>query len=132
MLFQSHESNGESMAKCPSPFQNAEESLHYENLFDVDPRELHKVLKDVIVIDVRQPEEYKGDGHIPGAKLMVLDTIPARLFELPKDKTIVFVCRSGGRSARAAAYAIENGITNVVNLKGGMLLWSELHLPTEI
>ena len=52
--------------------------------------------------------------------------------EIPKDKTVVFVCRSGGRSARATAHALEHGYTNVYNLKGGMILWNELHLETEV
>ena len=54
-----------------------------------------------------------------------------RLAELPENKTIVFVCRSGGRSARAAHLSIENGFKNVFNLKGGMILWNELHYNTE-
>jgi hydroxyacylglutathione hydrolase len=62
---------------------------------------------------------------------MVLDDLAETLNTLPKDKTIVFVCRSGGRSAKATHLATQNGYTHVYNLKGGMLLWNELHLPTE-
>lgn len=113
-------------------FESREENLHYEGVIDIDPKELLKVKDQVVMIDVRQPEEFTGElGHIPGAKLMVLDTIPDHLQELPKDKSVVFVCRSGGRSARAASFAMANGYKNVFNLKGGMLLWNELHLPTE-
>jgi hydroxyacylglutathione hydrolase len=113
-------------------FESREENLHYHGVFDVDPKELVKKKDEVVVIDVRQPEEFTGElGHIPGSKLIVLDTLPEHLDELPKNKTIVFVCRSGGRSARAAAYALSEGFKDVYNLKGGMLLWNELHLPTE-
>ena len=77
--------------------------------------------------------QFHGDlGHIPNAKLIVLNTIPNKLSEIPKDKTVVFVCRSGGRSARATAHALEHGYTDVYNLKGGMILWNELHLETEM
>ena len=113
-------------------FENAEENLHYEGIHDVDPRDLAKQMKNVHLVDVREPDEYKGElGHIPGAELHPLGNIDEWCPSLPKNKTIVFVCRSGGRSARAAAFASEHGFKNIFNLKGGMLLWNELHLPTE-
>ncbi|MFN7727948.1 MAG: rhodanese-like domain-containing protein [Bdellovibrio sp.] len=113
-------------------FETREENLHYEGVFDIDPKELMNLKDQVCMIDVRQAEEFTGElGHIPGAQLIVLDTLPDHLDELPKDKTIVFVCRSGGRSARATSFAMAQGYKDVFNLKGGMLLWNELHLPTE-
>lgn len=113
-------------------FETKEENLHYEGVLDIDPRELAQKKDQVALIDVRQPEEFTGDlGHIPGSQLIVLDTLADHLNEIPKDRTVVFVCRSGGRSARATSFAIEHGFQNVYNLKGGMILWNELHLPTE-
>ena len=113
-------------------FENAEENLHYEGIHDVDPRDLARQTQNVCLVDVREPDEYKGElGHIPGALLKPLGNIEDWCSELPKDKTIVFVCRSGGRSARAASYASGQGFKHIFNLKGGMLLWNELHLPTE-
>ena len=114
-------------------FETKEDSLHFEGVFDIDPRELVNKLEKVALIDVRQPEEFTSDlGHIPGATLIVLDTLPENMDKIPKNKTVVFVCRSGGRSARAASFATEQGFTNVYNLKGGMILWNELHFETEI
>lgn len=119
-------------------FNTKEENLHFHGVIDIDPKELATMLEDssqqkqIQLIDVRQPDEFNGDlGHIPGATLMVLDTLPDLVDKVDKDKTVVFVCRSGGRSARAAAYFQSLGYKNVFNLKGGMLLWSELHLETE-
>ncbi len=113
-------------------FESQEENLHYPGVHDIDPKELSTKADQVLMIDVRQQEEYVGElGHIPGAKLMVLDTLPDTVKTLPKDKTIVFVCRSGGRSARATALAQEVGYQHVYNMKGGMLLWNELRLKTE-
>lgn len=119
-------------------FSTKEENLHFHGVIDIDPKELAAMLEDssqqkqIQLIDVRQPDEFHGDlGHIPGATLMVLDTLPDLVDKVDKDKTVVFVCRSGGRSARAAAYFQSLGYKNVFNLKGGMLLWSELHLETE-
>ena len=99
---------------------------------DIDPQELWPLRAKVKLVDVRRPDEFTGElGHIPGAELMVLDTLPQRLTELPTDQTVVFVCRSGGRSARAAAFAQEAGLTKVFNMGGGMLLWNQLNLETE-
>lgn len=114
-------------------FESREENLHFDGVFDIDPQELLRKKDEVFLVDVRQPEEFTGElGHIPGAKLIVLDTLPDHIDQLPKDKTLVFVCRSGGRSARASSFATSQGFQNVFNLKGGMLLWNELHLPTKV
>ncbi len=113
-------------------FDTVEDNLHFEGVVDIDPRELYHKISQVALIDVRQPDEFVGDlGHIPGAKLIVLDQLEARMNEVPKDQTVVFVCRSGGRSARACAAAALAGIKDTYNLKGGMILWNELHLDTE-
>lgn len=109
-------------SKVPNP--------NFVDVYDIDPKELSTKTAEVVMIDVRQPEEYVGElGHIEGAQLVVLDTLPQRLQELPKDKTIVFVCLAGGRSARATAFAQQNGYSSVYNMQGGMLSWNELNLP---
>jgi len=112
-------------------FTSQIENPHYEGVFDIGPQELKDKLNDVKLIDVRQPDEYTGElGHIANSELMVLDTLPDKLASISKEKTVVFICRSGGRSARATAFALMNGFQSVFNLQGGMLLWNELQLPT--
>jgi hydroxyacylglutathione hydrolase len=114
-------------------FESTEDNLHYQGVKDVSPQELVKNLSQVSLIDVRQPEEFTGElGHIPGAQLIVLDTLNENTAKIPKDKPVVFVCRSGGRSAKASAWALEHGFTSIYNLKGGMLLWNELHFETKV
>lgn len=99
---------------------------------DIDPKELWEQRQNVAIVDVRRPDEFTGElGHVPGAQLIVLDTLPQHLHELPTDKTVVFVCRSGGRSGKASAFAHENGLKNTYNMKGGMLLWNQLGLQVE-
>lgn len=99
---------------------------------DIDPQELWDHRSQVLIVDVRRPDEFTGElGHAPEAQLMVLDTLPQRIHELPKDKTVVFVCKSGGRSGQAAAYALNEGFTSVYNMKGGMLLWNQVGLDVE-
>ncbi|UXR64137.1 rhodanese-like domain-containing protein [Bdellovibrio bacteriovorus] len=113
-------------------FESKTENPHYEGVYDIGPAELLNKKNDVVMIDVRQPEEYVGElGHVEGSSLMVLDTLPEQLGTLPKDKTVVFICRSGGRSAKATAFAKMNGFEEVFNMQGGMLLWNDLQLPTE-
>ena len=83
-------------------FETRENNLHYQGVVDIDPEELVKKKDQVFLVDVRQPDEFHGElGHIPGARLITLDTLSDHMDELPKNQTVVFVCRSGGRSARA-------------------------------
>lgn len=84
------------------------------------------------IIDVRRPDEFNDDlGHIPQARLVTLDTDFEKFLLQASDKNEphLFVCRSGGRSARATLMALIAGFTKVYNLKGGMLAWSRENLP---
>lgn len=85
-----------------------------------------------VVVDVREPNEF-STGHIPNATNIPLGNIAGRVNELKKfkDKPIVVCCRSGHRSARAAAILRKNGFASVHNLAGGMLAWQGDNLPTE-
>lgn len=99
-------------------------------VYDINPSEIFEKMSDLCVVDVRQPEEYTGElGHIAGAQLIPLAELPDKISGLPKDKTIVFVCRSGGRSAHATAFAKHEGFIHVYNMYGGMLEWNNLELP---
>ncbi len=99
---------------------------------DIDPQELWTQRERVRIVDVRRPDEFTGElGHVAGAHHIVLDTLPNHLVDLPTDQIVVFVCRSGGRSAQASAFAKENGLSQVYNMRGGMLLWNELGLAVE-
>ncbi|MGA2432980.1 MAG: rhodanese-like domain-containing protein [Acidimicrobiales bacterium] len=82
-----------------------------------------------LLLDVREDAEFDL-GHAPGALHVPLADVPDQLAELAKDRQIVCVCRSGGRSARAANFLMENGF-NVVNLEGGMTAWAESGAPLE-
>ena len=73
------------------------------------------------LLDVRQPEEYR-DGHIAGATLIPLGELGRRMQELPRDRQIVCVCRSGNRSHTATRYLVSAGY-DAVNLRGGMIDW---------
>lgn len=77
------------------------------------------------IIDVRHAEEWDSDlGHISGVRLSNLQTdFKADVQKLDHNKRYLFVCRSGGRSTKAAQMAIARGVEQVYNLDGGMLEW---------
>ena len=73
------------------------------------------------VLDVRQPEEYR-EVHVPGAVLIPLATLPDRLDEIPSERPVLVICRSGGRSARAVEWLLAQGV-DAVNVAGGTAAW---------
>lgn len=79
------------------------------------------------VVDVREQDEW-DDGHIPGALHIPLGELADRLGELPEDDTLLLVCRSGGRSERAAQWLMTNGF-EAINLVGGMSAWHNAGRP---
>jgi molybdopterin/thiamine biosynthesis adenylyltransferase/rhodanese-related sulfurtransferase/molybdopterin converting factor small subunit len=76
------------------------------------------------LIDVREPHEYQI-GNIRQAKLIPLGEVPKRLGELNPADEIVVHCKSGVRSAKAADILRQAGFKNVLNMKGGILAWSD-------
>lgn len=83
------------------------------------------------LLDVRSSDEYAHDGRIAGSHLLPLPLLSMRLSELPKDATIVCVCRSGNRSGVAAEQLAREGFSNAINLSGGMIGWQRAGLPTQ-
>lgn len=92
----------------------------------ITPEELKQRLgseNPPVLIDVRSVEEYQHDGHIAGARLLPLPLLPLRRSEIPTNRQVVMVCRSGARSNSACEHLINNGYTQVYNLIGGMGAW---------
>ena len=79
--------------------------------------------EDVFLLDVREPYEYQI-AQI-GGTLIPQNDVPNRLAEIPRDREIVVQCRSGARSQRIAELLKQSGYTQVVNLAGGILAWSD-------
>lgn len=100
---------------------------------DLSPQDAYLKINDFVVIDVRRPEEFCDElGHVANAKLMTLqENLEEKLKFLDKDALTLFVCRSGGRSARAARLAQAQGFTNVFNCAGGMIAWCKADLPSQ-
>ncbi|MCB9663237.1 MAG: rhodanese-like domain-containing protein [Alphaproteobacteria bacterium] len=106
---------------------------HAAGFQDLPPAVAARNLGVFRVIDVREPSEYTGPlGHVPGAELLPLGAVPQRAHEVASEaRPLLVVCRSGGRSAHAAAMLARAGAREVFNLDGGMLAWSGLSLPVE-
>ncbi len=85
---------------------------------------------DVVVLDVREQWEY-DEGHIPGVVHLPMNDVPARLDEIPTDKTVVLTCRSGNRSGQVTKYLEENGFDNVHNMQGGIVAWQDAGFDVE-
>jgi len=73
------------------------------------------------VIDVRELDEYL-DGHVPGAPLIPLATVPDHLAEIPTDGEVLIICKVGGRSRKAAEYLRTQGV-DAINIAGGTMAW---------
>lgn len=94
----------------------------------VGPAQAQQLVADgALLLDVREPHEYQA-GHAPKAKHVALAVVEHRQAELPRDRTIVAVCRSGRRSDQAAKQLRAAGFT-VLNLTGGMQAWQQAGLP---
>jgi len=78
---------------------------------------------EIVIIDVRELEEF-AVGRIPGATLIPLGELASRTDEVPADKPVVMVCRSGNRSAQAVQILQKAGFTNIHNMTGGMIEWT--------
>ena len=85
-----------------------------------------------LLLDVRTPEEY-ASGHVPGARNISIDELPARESELDayRDRPVVVYCEKGARAARAAKELASAGFTSVRLLAGHMAGWRSAGLPVE-
>ncbi|MDX8396956.1 MAG: rhodanese-like domain-containing protein [Mariprofundaceae bacterium] len=83
------------------------------------------------IVDVRELQEYV-QGHVPGATLIALNSVPERVDEFPKDRDVYVICRSGMRSAQAIKFlAQQHGYQNLINVSGGTMAWIEKNYAVE-
>ncbi|WP_426453515.1 rhodanese-like domain-containing protein [Paenibacillus sp. S-38] len=90
----------------------------------IDPESFQEKLEEgelegQLILDVREPYEWEY-YHDERAVLMPMNTIPARLDELPRDRSIYVVCAHGVRSVNVCLYLRQQGFDNLVNVDGGM------------
>jgi len=81
------------------------------------------------VLDVREPSEWAA-VHIPDATLIPLGELASRVSEVPRDRQVVVVCRSGNRSARGRDILLGAGFASVTSMAGGLNDWAAAGYPT--
>jgi rhodanese-related sulfurtransferase len=90
---------------------------------DVSAEDGHQMVEDGgFLLDVREADEWDA-GHAPEAVWIPMGDLQARVDELPGDRRIVVICRSGSRSHRVAGALLGIGL-DAVNLDGGMRAWA--------
>ena len=82
-----------------------------------------------LIIDVREPNEY-AQVRAKGSVLLPLGQLNSRVKDLPHDREILLMCRTGGRSSNATKFLASNGFENVTNVNGGVMAWHKAGLPT--
>lgn len=109
--------------------------MDVQSVLEIEPQDVFGFIgqPSVNLIDVRSLEEFHGElGHVPSSQLVTLGEDLAQYLNLmDKAKKTIFICRSGARSGRATALAMQMGFNQVYNMKGGMILWNELGLKVE-
>lgn len=95
----------------------------------MDPLDANARLSSLHLLDVREPDEWRA-GHIAGAQHIPLGQLRERLAEIPKDASILAVCRHGNRS-EAATRGLRTLGYSVENLEGGVTAWMRAGLPLE-
>lgn len=89
--------------------------------------------EQVVLLDIRNPNEWTGDGRIHGATWIPMYELPRRAVEeLPDDVPIVVYCAHGVRSAVMARYLRTLGFTDVIDMAGGLLAWQRAGLPIQM
>ncbi len=96
----------------------------------IAPREAQALVAkdDIQIVDVREPHEW-ATGHVPNARLIPLGELCEDWEGSSVQGKVLFVCESGGRSAKAAALAESHGLTEVYSLEGGTSGWATAGLP---
>jgi rhodanese-related sulfurtransferase len=86
---------------------------------------------DVVIVDVREPEELAATGRIPGAVHVPRGLLEFKTDAIDPSKRVILHCAVGGRSALAATTLQSMGYENVAHLDGGITAWMQEGRPVE-
>ena len=81
-----------------------------------------------VLLDVREQNEF-AEVRAPGALLIPTSGFTDRLGELPDDRPLLVICRTGVRSAAVTGFLARSGRSDVANVAGGMVAWEQAGLP---
>jgi len=104
----------------------------YSGNLEISPQWVAAHIDDVHILDVRTKHETDEEpARIGDAQLIPIDELRARIGEVPKDRPVMTLCRSGRRSVLALSILREAGWERVANIQGGLLRWQAEGLPVE-
>jgi rhodanese-related sulfurtransferase len=105
---------------------------HGHQVTDLTPEEVSRGIADgrYLLVDVREPNEVAVEAY-PDAVVVPLQSFDPKDIPDPKEKQVVFACRSGKRSVTASLAAQAAGFVYDKHLAGGMLAWKAAGLPTK-
>ena len=121
------------MTSCAQNKANGDELKPF--IGNMAPKEYQENLKannEIILIDVRTPQEY-ASGNIAKAKNIDFYSpdFADKISKLDRKRPIYLYCKSGGRSGSALEILTKQGFSHAVNLQGGMMAWNQAQLPIE-
>ena len=113
---------------CPMSDQASETAA---TGLELDPAKVAEMAAsgEAELIDVRRDYEYEA-GHLPGARWIEMNDLTANADSIPKDRPVIFYCRSGNRSSMAAEAFAQAGY-DAHNLAGGIMAWVDMENPLE-
>jgi rhodanese-related sulfurtransferase len=96
------------------------------------PTKTQALIKNgALLVDVREKDEVAQLAYdVPNIINIPLSVFEQHYTEIPKDKPVVMVCKTGGRSLRAAGFMIYHGYDNAINMKHGLIRWVQKGFPT--
>ena len=99
---------------------------------EICPTKTQALIKNgALLIDVREKDEVAQLAYdVPNIINIPLSVFEEHYTEIPKDREVVMVCKSGGRSLRAAGFMVYHGYDNVINMKHGLIRWAQKGFPT--
>lgn len=106
----------------------------YKNITPTEAKEMINAGgKDLLILDVRTPGEYKNEKHIKNSVLIPINVIESRVSEIEafRDKNVIVYCKVGGRSSRVSAYLANQGFSKIHNMTGGITEWKQLGYEVE-
>ncbi len=104
---------------------NTKTNPNFPQVQDINCEQVKEYLTKAALIDVRAQGEYEDLPKLEEARHILLDELLEDKHQLDASQPIIFICRSGGRSAKATAWALEKGLT-AYNMAGGMLRWKDV------
>jgi sulfur dioxygenase len=118
--------------KIPKPPAWAPVTTTYSGVLEISPQWVAAHVKDVHILDVRTRHETDEErARLRNAQLIPIDELRSRLDEVPRDKPVMTICRSGKRSVLAFTILRAAGWSEVAKICGGLLRWQAEGLPME-